>query len=103
MNCMKCGAPLDEDSKFCTACGAPLELPESAAQESETMPVPDRMPLAPAQKKLPVSALVGLVVGSVLMIIGFVILGGAGSTVSSTSFGGDFYTYTYRGIVAITE
>lgn len=27
----------------------------------------------------------------------------AGTSISSTSFGGDFYTYTYQGIVAVSE
>jgi hypothetical protein len=27
----------------------------------------------------------------------------AGTSISSTSFGGDFYTYTYQGIVAVAE
>ena len=46
---------------------------------------------------------IGLLVGTILIIIGLTRILSAGTTISSTSFGGDFYTYTYRGIVAITE
>lgn len=47
--------------------------------------------------------IIGLSVGTVIMIIGFIRIAAAGTSISSTSFGADFYTYTYQGIVAVTE
>lgn len=35
--CKSCGAPLEEDCKFCTVCGAPLEQTQPAVQ---TAPLP---------------------------------------------------------------
>ena len=52
---------------------------------------------------VPKDKLIGLIVGTLLIIIGLTRVMSAGTSISSTSFGGDFYTYTYRGIVAITE
>ena len=49
------------------------------------------------------SKLVGLIVGTALIIIGIYRIMEAGTTISSTSFGADFYTYTYQGIVAISR
>ena len=46
MNCSKCGAPLNEGAKFCTACGTPVEI-QSAAQEQQPIePVPAAQPAA---------------------------------------------------------
>ena len=44
-----------------------------------------------------------LAVGISLVIVGFIRLLSSGTSISTTSFGGDFYTYTYQGIVAISE
>ena len=54
----------------------------------------------PADRRLKI---IGLSVGTVIMIIGFIRIATAGTSISSTSFGADFYTYTYQGIVAVTE
>jgi hypothetical protein len=47
--------------------------------------------------------LIGLIVGTLIIVVGIIRIMSAGTSVSSTSFGGDFYTYTYQGIVAISE
>ena len=57
-------------------------------------------PGKPADRRLKI---IGLSVGTVIMIIGFIRIATAGTSISSTSFGADFYTYTYQGIVAVTE
>ncbi len=41
-----------------------------------------------------------LIVGTIIIVIGIFRIGTAGSPLSSTTFGGDFYTYGYKGIVA---
>ena len=47
--------------------------------------------------------LIGLIIGTLIIVIGFSRIVSAGTSISSTSFGGDFYTYTYQGIVAVSE
>lgn len=107
MVCKKCGAVLDEDSMFCISCGSKIE-----EETEQAMPVCDPAPSAPttpvvteekAKVKKSKEKTIGLIVGTILIIIGLTRIFSAGTTISSTSFGGDFYTYTYRGIVAITE
>ena len=57
-------------------------------------------PGAPVDRRIKI---IGLSVGTVIMIIGFIRIASAGTSISSTSFGGDFYTYTYQCIVAVAE
>ncbi len=42
-------------------------------------------------------------IGTLFIILGLIRIASAGTSISSTSFGGDFYTYTYQGIVAVAE
>ena len=44
-----------------------------------------------------------MMVGTLLILIGLSRILTAGTSISPTSFGGDFYTYTYQGIVAVSE
>ena len=141
MNCPKCNAVIDDDSRFCVHCGAPIEAeaesadavttPEVEATSSETVAASDAE-AAPAVEASAASAveasavpavaasaapaesamqkllkdktkLIGLVVGTAMIIVGIYRIMEAGTTISSTSFGADFYTYTYQGIVAISR
>ena len=143
MICPRCGARLDEDSKFCEVCGNPVQAadrPEtepaavpserSAEVESEPAAVPSERSgevkkeaaAVPSEKSaevkkeaaenpLPVSGkktlskgeMICLAIGTVFIVIGFIRIATAGTSISSTSFGADFYTYTYQGIVAVAE
>ena len=107
MVCKKCGAALEKDALFCTSCGTKVENePKQVALASEPV-VAETIAAAPATEnvtpKKSKGKLIGLIVGTLLIIIGLTRVLSAGTSISSTSFGGDFYTYTYRGIVAITE
>lgn len=113
MECKKCGVHLDDDAMFCVNCGTKVEAPveaEQAAPVQEPVTTPATQPtfVMPAvvskpKINLPKEKLIGLVIGSVLIIIGLIRVMSAGTSISSTSFGGDFYTYAYRGIVAISQ
>ena len=105
--CQSYGAPLSEDSVFCVNCGAKVSSPthcDPISHRSQTPEAPVSVPTANKEgAALSRQKLISLIVGSVLIVIGLTRVFAAGTTISSSSFGGDFYTYTYRGIVAISE
>ena len=127
MICPRCGASLDEDSKFCEVCGNPVQpadkpetepaaAPSERSAEVKSEPaVPSErsaeVKKEPAENPLPVSGkktlskgeMIGLAIGTVFIVVGFIRIATAGTSISSTSFGADFYTYTYQGIVSVAE
>ncbi len=107
MNCKNCGAALPEDSKFCTVCGASVDETEPvvtvASNQIPTAPVNSTKSAKKIKKKGGAACLLGVLVGLVCVIAGLITLFSAESSLSYASFGGDFYTYTYRGIRAVEE
>lgn len=132
MNCPKCNAVIDDDSIFCTHCGEVIrseEKNEEVDRENEGTAAPDpaegeekedapepaegeeketaSKPAAskPGMEKFAgnKNKLIGLIIGTVLIAVGFYRISKAGTSISSESFGADFYTYTYQGIVAVSE
>ncbi len=113
MHCPNCGISLDNDSNYCIACG--IQLDDSKNSESTDVDVkseydPITVSAETGTKRsnsictsLFVGKIIGLIVGSLLILIGIISVFSSRAGVSSTSFGGDFYTYTYKGIVAIYE
>lgn len=112
MLCPKCGAPLEEDSKFCVSCGAEVTNAEPMENTPQENPAVDtnaepqkettfekKVSFEPKKKK----SNLGMMVGTLLILIGLSRILTAGTSISPTSFGGDFYTYTYQGIVAVSE
>lgn len=108
MNCPKCGAVLEEDVKFCVFCGTRLDDLEAAASnglaqgKQSDHQVTFDAPKTDTKKERKAN-MPGLIVGTLVIIVGLIRVVSAGTSISATSFGGDFYTYTYRGIVAISE
>lgn len=114
MNCPKCGAVLDDDAKFCVTCGAQIgetvinNEPISAKQATINVAEDSKQENASVENikttdNTKMSKIIGLVVGSAIIVIGIIRILTAGTSISPTSFGGDFYTYTYKGIVAVSE
>ena len=108
MNCPKCGAILEEDAKFCVSCGTRLDdlgaaAPNGLAQGKQSDHSTTFDPPKTETKKERKVNMLGLIVGTLIIIIGLIRVVSAGTSISATSFGGDFYTYTYQGIVAISE
>ena len=113
MKCPKCGAILEEDSKFCVSCGAHLGSVEET-EHAHQNPVVTESSISQqsavihdakvsGDTKMRKVNLVGLVIGTLIIVVGIIRIMSAGTSISPTSFGGDFYTYTYQGIVAISE
>lgn len=108
MNCPKCGAVLEEDAKFCVFCGTRLDdlrdVPSNGVTQNKQSdhPTTFNTPKAEAKKERKANVL-GLIVGTLIIVIGLIRVVSAGTSISATSFGADFYTYTYQGIVAISE
>lgn len=114
MNCSKCGAELTDGAVFCGNCGEAVSqtayntaetTPAFAAETYEAGQQPImKMPVsASAGKKISPYNVIGLAVGTLFIIIGIVRLFFSSVSVGSTSFGADFYTYAYRGIVACAK
>lgn len=113
MICPRCGASLDEDSKFCEVCGNPVQPADKPETEQQAVPSERSAEVKsePAENLLPVSGkktlskgeMIGLAIGTVFIVVGFIRIATAGTSISSTSFGADFYTYTYQGIVSVAE
>ena len=120
MNCPKCNAVIDDDSVFCVHSGEPIKTADENVELSEKKEINENLA---AEKEKVISQvsgsvsgdsmgqkilkdkikLIGLIVGTALIAVGIYRITNAGTTISSTSFGADFYTYTYQGIVAISR
>lgn len=109
MNCPVCNTPLDDDSRFCVSCGTNLDtcVDSGADTKPEVHTTPQPLPLegrgkvrrtANPEKR---ARRIRLIVGTFFILVGLLRVLTAGTSISSTSFGADFYTY--RGIVAVTE
>lgn len=105
MKCKYCESELQEGVMFCTNCGKAVaeevtnETVETVAQPTEQMKdVAEKV--KNAAKKGSKGDIIQLIIGTIIIIIGFSRLGQSSVSISSTSFGADFYTYAYRGIVA---
>ncbi len=110
MKCEFCQTELLEDAGFCGNCGKPVNAPVTEEVTAESTPVVESAP-APAETSTSAKDVLKkaskinlhLVVGTILIVIGFIRLFSSGVSISSTSFGADFYTYSYQGIVACAE
>ena len=91
MTCKFCGKELSEGAAFCPECGKNVE--ETVVEEIK----------APKKKFNLDYNTVRLILGTVIVFIGIIRLMSSSVSISSTSFGGDFYTYTYKGIVACAK
>ena len=94
-------------------CGNPVQPADKPETEQQAVPSERSAEVKsePAENLLPVSGkktlskgeMIGLAIGTVFIVVGFIRIATAGTSISSTSFGADFYTYTYQGIVSVAE
>ena len=103
MICPKCNEMLPDDSTFCTKCGAAIETPAAADVTAPQIPPMDFSAFPPVKIKKNKMPLIGMILGAVFILWGLIGLLGTQCGVSPTSFGGDFYTFCYRGIVEAAE
>ncbi len=78
--------------------GTPFTMPYTAST-----PVPEEPKKNGSKIPIKVTTIIALAIGLVLIIIGIVRITAGGSMLDYASFGGDFYTYTYQGIVELSE
>ncbi|MBE6578853.1 MAG: zinc-ribbon domain-containing protein [Ruminococcaceae bacterium] len=105
MFCPKCGSQLEDDAKFCAACGEKLEAPQPAAEEAapveeapvEETPVQEKAPVqeeAPKPKKerkpLPKWALPAVIAATavVIVLVIFLIIASNPKTTVKSALGG---------------
>ncbi len=98
MLCKNCQNEIASDALFCTNCGTPVERTSENVMLST---VENSMNENKAKKKS--LNRVASVTGIVFMVLGIVFFCMSFSTLHVTSFGGDFYTYTYKGLCAISS
>ena len=119
MICKNCGAQLEENIQFCGNCGAPTaEATPVVNSAPAATPVVNSAPAATpipqtvvnvatenAKKLKNVKKYINLetIVGFVFIIIGIIRALTSSASVSPTSFGADFYTYSYKAIVNCAE
>ena len=104
MNCKFCGKELAENVAFCPECGKSTAETETVTENVVTTEAVEQTKevITKAKKKINFNTIC-LIVGTLLILIGFIRLMDSSVSISSTSFGADFYTYAYKGIVACAE
>lgn len=119
MNCPKCQTALEDDSLFCPTCGTEFQKTDTVTFENATA---DPFDVADENKPESIhnefekenrlhisrlvnlfSRLVGILFGVLVASKGFSIIANVDSTLPSASFGADFYTYTYRGLMNLSS
>ena len=102
--CPVCGTDVEQGSSFCEKCGSPISPPAAPKDlPARDMEVRSAKSVNTASWMPDYVRFIDPIIGIVFIIIGITRITSAGTSIYSTSFGGDFYTYTYKGIVAITE
>lgn len=83
---------------------AALNVESSPIVKEQKKVIPQKESSVPREnEKVMKWKLLRLGVGTLFIVLGIIQAASAGTSISSTSFGGDFYTYTYQGIVAVAE
>lgn len=72
MYCTRCGAPLEDDAKFCTSCGMPVGCGTDAPEESE--PSQNELPQKEAPGKKKTGRIVAGIVAGVVLAVGIGLL-----------------------------
>lgn len=112
--CAYCGIPVEEGAIECPKCGGAkfdeVTIEETVPQTTAAVTEEKTAPASVAPTIVPVlrdvdtwKKVVGFIVGTLLIIVGFVMMEKGESGIYRTSFGGDFYTYAYKGIVEISQ
>lgn len=91
--CKNCGTELSEGQEFCPNCGTAAETTNEQVCETETVSEPAEMKPAEKKQNINVWAVVGTVVGAIIIIFGLSMFISVGSNYYSAGvYGADYYT-----------
>lgn len=91
MLCENCNAEISDNSAYCTNCGKPIVKKNMLEISNHDKPKNDKL----FYKLASTSGIIFMILGVIFFCMSF-------SSLELTSFGGDFYTYTYEGIYVIS-
>ncbi len=120
MTCPSCGHQNESGSKFCEICGTKIEKPVSSSESSKTIAVvansesntnsgvgTSNQQAKDSIKKIDtvirIEGIIGLIIGTIIVLMGFNLLSDISGYMSDITFGADFYTYSYNGIRRVFE
>ena len=113
INCPECGAKVSDKSPKCVKCGHSFTVESNGVNVSGLNSLNNDLSynykVEKYYKQQKGLCVFGCIIGIAIAILGFLILTDAlgikynSNYLSSTSFGGDFYTYQYKATVAAAE
>ena len=108
MNDHECKTTSDKYAQSCASSDTPLDnltdFPSDGASQDKQSELLTTSNIPKTESKKERKANVpGMMIGALIILIGFIIVARAGTNITETTFGADFYTYTYEGIVTIAK
>lgn len=105
IKCPKCENEISDQCGVCPHCGEIITRSEVTKAETsdfgKTAAEASSSQQGENKKKKSPWTIIGMGIGIIAIVVGMIIVFLSSKTLDYASFGGDFYTYTYRGIRAV--